>query len=149
MDKKKLLKILILIFWMGIIFAFSHQPNSGEATYNIIEKVLPTIQTNDLIEVINFIIRKSAHLIEYFILTLLSVSLLKEYTKNKKIIIITSLIFCFIYACTDEFHQAFVIGRTNSFRDVLIDTTGGLLFIITYIIYNLKYKRNSMNQTNS
>ena len=149
MDKKKLLKILILIFWMGIIFAFSHQPNSGEATYNIIEKVLPTIQTNDLIEVINFIIRKSAHLIEYFILTLLSVSLLKEYTKNKKIIIITSLIFCFIYACMDEFHQAFVIGRTNSFRDVLIDTTGGLLFIITYIIYNLKYKRNSMNQTNS
>ena len=148
MDKKKLLKILILILWMGIIFAFSHQPNSGEATYNIIEKVLPTVQTNSLIEAINFIIRKSAHLTEYFILTLLIVSLLNEYTKNDRKIIIISIMICFLYAITDEYHQFFVIGRTSSFRDVLIDTSGGLLFIISYIIYKLKYKKIDSSKSN-
>lgn len=135
MNKSKFLKLLILILWMGIIFGFSHQPNSGQVTYNIIEEIIPIIKTDTLIDIINFIIRKSAHITEYFILTILFVSLYKEYTNNKNKIIIISIISCFLYACTDEIHQLFIIGRTGQFIDVLIDTFGGLLFIIPYYIY--------------
>ena len=35
-------------------------------------------------------------------------------------------VFCFIYACTDEFHQLFIAGRSGEFMDVMIDTMGVL-----------------------
>ena len=47
--------------------------------------------------------------------------------------------FCFLHACTDEFHQSFIPGRSGQFSDVLLDTFGacwgilislGLLFLI-------------------
>jgi VanZ family protein len=41
-----------------------------------------------------------------------------------------SLAFVFLYACSDEFHQAFVPSREASFGDVLIDTSGALLFFL-------------------
>ena len=135
MNKSKFLKLLILILWMGIIFCFSNQPNSGQVTHDIIEETITTVKTDTLIDIINFVIRKSAHITEYFILTILFVSLYKEYTNNKNKIIIISIISCFLYACTDEIHQLFIIGRTGQFIDVLIDTFGGLLFIIPYYIY--------------
>lgn len=149
MNQRKIIKILILILWMGIIFVFSHQPNSGETTYNIIDGVLTGVKTESLIDIINFIIRKTAHLTEYFILTLLFVFLLKEYTKNDNKIIIISIIFCLLYACTDEYHQSFIVGRTSCLRDVLIDTSGGLLCLITYIIYKLKYQKKILWEKNS
>lgn len=138
MNKSKFLKLLILILWMGIIFCFSNQPNSGQVTHDIIKDTITTVKTDTLIDIINFIIRKSAHMTEYFVLTILFVSLYKEYTNNKNKIIIISIISCFLYACTDEIHQLFIIGRTGQFIDVLIDTIGGLLFIIPYYIYTNK-----------
>lgn len=135
MNLKKLRAYLLLILWMGIIFQFSHQPNSGETTYNVIENILPCIKENSIIEMINFIIRKSAHLTEYFILALLTVSLLKEYTKKQIIIFIITLLFCFSYAVTDEYHQLFIIGRTSSIRDIFIDTTGSIIYLIIHFIY--------------
>lgn len=140
MNKKKFLKWLLLLIWMIIIFIFSNQPHSGEATRSIIEQIIPTIKTNALINIINFIIRKSAHITEYLILTLLTISLLKEYTQNERIIIISSIIFCFLYASTDEFHQSLVPGRTSTFKDVLIDTSGGLIALFAYILYKIKFQ---------
>lgn len=45
-----------------------------------------------------------------------------------------SILFSFLYACTDELHQIFVPGRSAQFRDVLIDTLGASFGIaITYL----------------
>lgn len=140
MNKKKILKWGFLFFWMIIIFIFSNQPHSGEATRSIIEQIIPTIKTNALIDIINFIIRKSAHITEYFILTILTISLLKEYTKKERVIITLSILFCFLYASTDEFHQSLVPGRTSTFKDVLIDTSGGLIAMLAYTLYKLKFQ---------
>lgn len=139
MKQKKLIKWLFLMIWMLIIFIFSNQAHSGQATHDIIEHLLPSIKTNTLIDIINFFIRKSAHLTEYFILALLTMSLLKEYSQKEKTIILFSILYCFLYACTDEFHQSFVPGRTAAFKDVLIDTTGAIIAIALYTIYTKKY----------
>ncbi len=128
---------------MLIIFLLSHQPNSGTETHNIIEKLLPHIKDSNTINIINIIIRKLAHIIEYFILTYLIYSLLKEYNLKRNKNIILSIIFSFLYSLTDEFHQSFIIGRTSEFTDCLIDTSGSFIFIITNIIYNkLKKHKN-------
>lgn len=144
MNKSKFLKLLILILWMGIIFCFSNQPNSGQETHDIIEETITTVKKETFIDIINFIMRKSAHMTEYFILTILFVSLYKEYTNNKNKLIMISIISCFLYACTDEIHQLFIIGRAGQFIDVLIDTIGGLLFIIPYYIYKENSKTTKL-----
>lgn len=139
MNKKKLIKWLMLLIWMLVIFLFSSQPHSGEITKSIIEQIMPNIKTNSLLDMINFIVRKSAHITEYFILALLTISLLKEYTKKQSVILVSSLIFCFIYALTDEFHQSFIPGRSSLFRDVLIDTSGSVLSLVSYYLYQKKF----------
>ena len=81
-----------------------------------------------------FIIRKTAHFSVYLILGILSINLLSSF--NIKRFIMFSSLFCFIYACTDEFHQLFVMGRSCEMRDVLIDTLGS--FVGIFIYYKIK-----------
>lgn len=133
---KKLKKWIYLILWLLVIFIFSSQANSGDITHNIIGEVANTNYT--ITTTLNFLIRKLAHLTEYFILALLTISLLKEYTKKQKIIIITTIIFCFLYALTDEYHQSLVPGRSALFTDVLIDITGSQIATIVYYLSNKK-----------
>lgn len=141
MNKTKLKKIIILIIWMIIIFMFSNQPNSGEETHSIIEKILPILNKNT-IDVINLIIRKLAHITEYFILAYLSYSLLKEYKLPRKKEIIICILFCVLYSITDELHQSLVPGRTSAYKDCLIDTIGIILFILTNTIIKNKHLKN-------
>ncbi|MEW8956524.1 VanZ family protein, partial [Clostridium sp.] len=58
-----------------------------------------------------------------------------------------SVIFSFLYAVTDEFHQTFIPGRVGSFKDVLIDTTGALIcaIVITLLIAFKNKKKKSIN----
>jgi VanZ family protein len=41
-----------------------------------------------------------------------------------------SVLLCFVYACSDEWHQSFVAGRGPSFTDVLIDTAGAAVAVL-------------------
>lgn len=141
MKYKKIIKWSLLIIWMLIIFSFSNQPNSGEVTHSFIENLLPIIKTNSLIDTLNFIIRKLAHIMEYLILAFLSISLLKEYTKQEKTILLSTLIFCILYALTDEYHQSLVAGRTSTIKDVFIDTIGVIITLITELIIQRKTNR--------
>lgn len=140
---KKILKWILLLSWILIIFIFSSQPYSGSVTKSMVKQILPNIKYTSLIDLINFTIRKLAHLFEYTLLSLLTISLLKEYTPKEKIILISSLVFCFLYAITDEFHQSLVPGRSCLFKDVLIDTVGSFIGIIIYLtIKRISFKRN-------
>ena len=86
-----------------------------------------------------FPVRKCAHFTIYLILGILVISLLSEYRiLNSKTVLYTLLI-VFLYACSDEFHQLFVSGRSSEIRDVLIDSSGG--FIGSYLYYLFRRKR--------
>ena len=136
---KKRIKLLFLIIWMLVIFFFSHQPHSNKVTHSLIETILPSLKSSNYLDIINFSIRKLAHIAEYFILSFLTISLLKEYTKNERIIIFSTIIFCFLYACSDELHQLFIAGRTSKFGDVIIDTIGSIINIIIYKVNKKGY----------
>jgi len=92
------------------------------------------IQTEDEDEhrTYTLFIRKSAHVIIYFILGILIYLI----TENPKYVILG----VFLIACSDELHQAMVPGRAGRIIDVFIDLFGGLLSIVVYKLI-LKLKR--------
>ena len=150
MKKRKIIKIILLIEWMLIIFLFSNQPQSGKITHSIIENIFPILKGTTLANIINIILRKTAHITEYFILTLLTYSLLKEYNIKRKNILLISILFCIFYSATDEYHQKFIEGRSSSITDCLIDSSGALIFIAANNKYTKlkKYKKKAQKNSN-
>lgn len=102
---------LPIIIWMGVIFLFSNRPS---------------ITTVDFF-LGDFLLKKSAHLIEYAILGILMFRALLDIKIERKKALIISIIFASIYGMTDEFHQLFIAGRTSTIRDVIIDTIGATI----------------------
>ena len=87
-------------------------------------------------------VRKTAHFTLYFLLGLAFISFLKEFDLNNKKLLIYTILFVFIYACSDEIHQLFIRGRSGEILDVLIDTLGG---ITSSFIYTSFIKRRRLN----
>lgn len=109
-----------LILWIGTKLGFFH----GDPA-----------QYADLIELMSFPVRKTAHMTEYLIFYA-SVrfglhNTVSYRTSNAKSRLFAAFAIVFLYACTDEFHQLFVPGRAGRFTDVLIDCFG--VFIVTII----------------
>lgn len=128
--------LIVTIIWMGIIFYMSAQPASTSSEQSgfvlqILEKIFHISILDQNIEVIDFmqfVVRKCAHAGSYFLLTILFIQVFTN-RKEAKYIYQCSLLCSFLYACSDEFHQLFVEGRAGQFQDVLIDMSGGLLAI--------------------
>lgn len=119
MNLKKLFKYwLPVVLWMGVIFTFSSFPTKKAGG----------------VYWLDFIIKKTAHLIEYGFLTILNYRALKAYGVNNKKAAIIAITFSLLYGATDEFHQSFTPGREPRIRDVFIDTIGAGLVI--YGIWN-------------
>ncbi|MGH4137596.1 VanZ family protein [Clostridium sp.] len=141
--KKKNINWLLVLGWMILIFVFSSQPGevSSENNKFVIQvfKLLGLDLNSILGTLSDFIVRKAAHFTEYFILYILLYKAINT-KKNWNIkVFIWSLVIVFLYACSDEFHQAFVPGRGPAFRDVMVDTCGGLTaFLFLYIRVTLK-----------
>lgn len=135
---------IYVIIWAIVIFLFSNQ-NGQESNNNNVLVVyvlnLLGIDINSIFgELTHFIIRKAAHMTEYFILYILSYRALKEdFSINKSMIY--GLLITFLYASTDEFHQYFIPGRGPAFKDVLIDTGGGVLALAIVLIKHSIRKR--------
>ena len=122
---------------MILIFMFSHQ--TGSESSGLSSQIVLWIQTYLHIPISEFIVRKAAHMSEYALLTL---TLIYGFYKNHypiQKIMIYSLIGTFLYACSDEFHQLFIPGRSGEFRDVMIDSTGGIMGIV-FTTFIVKYK---------
>jgi VanZ family protein len=142
--RRKIVKWLLVITWMVVIFVFSNQ-NGDQSSHNnrFVVEVLKNIGINlDSIlgSIDNYLIRKLAHMTEYFILFhLLYNALCDKYNFWKASLV--SIVVIFIYACSDEYHQSFIPGRGPSFKDVMIDTSGGGIALIVRIF--TRYKRTS------
>lgn len=146
---KKIISIILLVIWCLIIFYFSNQvgsvsENSSSHVVDFINKILKINLYNYKYSM--FIVRKFAHMFLYFILYILSLNVFNNY-KIKKYYLY-SILFCFIYAISDEIHQLFIFERSFGIADILIDMFGALIgfsfiklfkkTIINDIIINIK-----------
>ncbi len=141
-NKRAVIYWVLLIIWMVGIVIMSNQPASisdseSGGVIGILSRI--GIDMNNIFgQLANFIVRKCAHLLEYMILALLVLNVLKLYFNMKQVVIIT-IVFVFLYACSDEIHQLFVPGREGAIRDVIIDTCGGItLVLIRLFVTHLK-----------
>ena len=88
--------------------------------------------SEDIVNMMEYIIRKCAHMTEYAVFGILVFYQIKLYRLFEKEWnrIVMAVICVMIYASTDEIHQLFVGGRSGRFTDVLIDTAGGFIGIL-------------------
>lgn len=141
--KKQQLQIILswiaVLLWMLLIFTLSAQHAlessclSHKFSEVIIEKVsmvipldIETSTTTDFVKCFNYIIRKSAHVSEYFILGALVMNAMKTSKVRRFKAFIFSVLLCILYAVSDEIHQLFVPGRGAQVMDVLIDSVGAI-----------------------
>lgn len=126
---KKILSYILVLAWMILIFSFSADPAkvSDNKSGSVIQMFnFLGIDLNSILgEYSNFVVRKLGHFIEYTLLAILAFNaLIKDF--NKKTSFKLAILLVFLYACSDEFHQLFVPGRSGQIRDVLLDTLGGI-----------------------
>lgn len=88
------------------------------------------------------IVRKMAHFTEYMAVGFLSFGIAVIWMQRIKAGIVAVTLQVFLSAGLDEIHQYFVPGRYASFRDVLIDTAGGIAGImIVFLVYKIRKRR--------
>ncbi|WP_179632138.1 VanZ family protein [Clostridium peptidivorans] len=140
-SKKTYFKWILVVIWMAVIFSFSNDPAVvSDEKSGFVLKMMNTlgIDLNSYFgELANFIVRKAGHFTEYFILYVLLFHALEDNYSLKQSLII-SLAITFLYACSDEFHQIFIPGREGRFRDVLIDTSGGIFALILAVMMKVR-----------
>ena len=108
-----------VIIWAGLIFLVSS---------------IPTLPKTEIIWW-DFILKKSAHMIEYGIFYFF---LIRALGKRGTLL---AFIMAILYACSDEYHQSFVPGRTATLRDVGFDIIG---IIISYQVIKYQKAWNSL-----
>lgn len=134
---KKIISYILLIIWLLVIFYLSNQIGdvSGSESSGIIYNILNNIynlfnidKTNliNIVQQINNPLRELMHMLEYLVLAVLTINVLKQ-SNTKENIIIISIMFCFIYATSDEIHQLFVPGRAFEYFDIFMDTLGAVI----------------------
>lgn len=126
-------KYVLLFTWMLVIFLFSNQvSHTSSAQSAVFVGFLESLHVSLPEQVLTFLTRKAAHTFIYFVLGILMFNVVRSYDISTRRAIWMSIVFVCGYACTDEFHQIFVSGRSPEITDVMIDTCGGALGMTTY-----------------
>ena len=156
---KKILCIILLIFCMGSMYYFTSQ--DGETSYEQSHKLVEFIDKirdkvtlkneklivlkDKIIEELrgynkDYLVRKAAHFGIYACIG--AFMMLIIYLFSKKVIFSASFgfILTVIYAIYDEKRQLSISGRSSSYIDILIDSTGALIAIVLLSLILLSKK---------
>ena len=128
---------------MYMIYTFSAQPGetSSALSYKVSEEIVRTVNTvtmqgwddytiQSYAGQTNGIVRKCAHVTEYFLLAIAVSFPLYVYGLRGILLMLLAGMICVGFACADEYHQSFVLGRASSRRDVVIDSIGVFFGVI-------------------
>ena len=134
---------------MGMIFFLSSQSASQSSQLSetlsqwiitVLNPFFPHIVPSDMMHLLHPLIRKVAHFAEYALLGFLLL-LYWRITLNRKHmralgLLLLALSISILFACTDEWHQLYVNGRSGQPGDVLIDSCGaatgsGIAFLLS------------------
>lgn len=162
--KKVIISIMIIIciLWFGFIANNTSQIGevSNDKSTSIVEIILSKSEQfinnkivsseiiddeqflgynrQSVIKKLNMLIRKIAHTFEFLVLAILLYIIFDLFRLRKREVIIYSLFTVLLYAVFDEFRQLYVVGRSSSVKDIIIDFMGGIIGVgIAYVINKL------------
>ena len=118
---------LPVVGWAAFIFLFSTSTFGGEHTGSYLLPVIgwcfPGLSEAER-QLAHGVIRKTAHMIEYAILSVLWFRALRRGAWSFAAAQLLAVAAAGVYACSDEWHQTFVMNRTGALSDVAIDVAG-------------------------
>ena len=143
---KRIILIILIVTNCIIIFNFSAQKaeKSSGLSAKVVDFTISKVykdkkvsgeEERTLVENLTTVVRKGAHFSIYTCLEVLTYAFTGTYNLDKKKRLIYTIAFCFVYACSDEFHQTLVDGRSGEIRDVCIDTSGS--FFGSFIVMGI------------
>ncbi len=136
---------MLMIFWMSDRPAVESSVQSGGITMSTIRIIsgvseMSEAEQEDLALVLEPYIRNTAHIIEYAVLFFAVLFAVSAFSSGILRASFISLLICFLYAITDEWHQMFVPGRAVQTEDIVMDTAGALLAMALYLLIR-KWRR--------
>lgn len=146
---------------MGVIFYFSAMPvrqSSGTSdgwVTRLIKlflpdfKSLPAARQKQIRHTVSFIVRKTAHILEFAALGFslrLHLGALRRHRPIRRAWL-WSWVIGTVYAATDELHQFFVPGRGPRFYDVGIDCLGVILGVLFLLLCKWLSERRTRKKT--
>lgn len=149
---RKIILWILVFSCMGTIFYFSSQEatDSDKTSSAFIKSIVRIMdfssslsenEIEELSEKLTFVVRKGAHFSIYAFLGVLLALLFSQYNFCGKRQLFYSVGTAFLYACSDEFHQCFVKGRSGEVRDVFLDSSGALCGVIFIMIITAFLKK--------
>ncbi|GIO86608.1 VanZ family protein [Paenibacillus faecis] len=152
MPFRKLYRWIPAVMIMTLLFMFSSQPYQQQSLKTDIEKSITqhsvkerlsgfsftyaghevSIQSLGIGGFIEFFIRKAAHFSIYGLLGMFVLYALNSGRRGRDFTL--AVFISFLYACSDELHQAFTPDRTPMVQDVLLDTAGAVCGALVLIL---------------
>lgn len=133
---------IAVLLWMLAIFGFSAQ-TGGESSM-LSDTVAGVMQGEASVQnaELTFFIRKSAHFLEYFLLgSLLFSAFYQTFELKKWALTLLASAAGILYAASDEWHQAFVPGRSPRLTDVALDSVGVICGVFGVLLLWLCWQR--------
>lgn len=152
MNIKKIISIIAVLIWMGIVFSFSNQQgeNSSSTSKKVSQIIVNIIniqgnytepEKEEMVKQIEPVIRKLAHYTIYAIGGIVIANCVYQFCSKEKLLIGTSTIIGIVYAISDELHQLMVAGRSGNIKDVIIDSLGVITGIVFFLLTREIYKK--------
>lgn len=123
---------ILVIGIMATVFFFSSQ-SGGESNHlsqGILEHILSFFQIHVdsmKLDQYNLVLRKIAHFSLYFLLGTGAMGFSLTTPLKTKYCIMFSILFCVLFAATDEYHQFLLGTRNGNVLDVLLDSMGAMV----------------------
>ena len=139
------LRLIPAAVWMIVIYWLSDRPStessvqSGGLTMRIVNLMTQSSGLNDAQQMERTLylepyIREAAHVLEYVILAVLVLIAVRAFTSDCGRAALITVLVCFLYACTDEWHQYYIPGRAAEYMDIMLDTSGAAAAMLIYSI---------------
>jgi VanZ family protein len=134
---------LPVILWVGIIAVESTGMMSSDNTDGVLYAVVSAIFGHidrHRFDIFHAVLRKCGHFTGYAILSLLFFrALLNTFSLATaaaayRSFAVASIVFTFVVASLDEWHQTFLPKRTGKFSDVLLDTAGAIAVQVALLL---------------
>lgn len=136
--------------WIGFISIEStdmlSSDHTGSFLYSLVSRFYSNVNLADIL-VFNHYLRKTGHVIGYGILGLLLLrgwhaTLDRARPWLRRAAVLSWLGTLFV-ASMDEWHQSYIPSRTGTWRDVVLDSTAGFVFLLVAALWLRRSRRQA------